>query len=291
MSEDLKKLFGDYTEGKVTRRDFIRKSVLLTGSLAVANTLLESLTPPETPAAMVDPRDSTILWHNVDYQGKAGPISGYLARPAGPGRFPGVVVIHENRGLDAHIEDVTRRLAKEGFVALAPDYVSRAGGTKKVNPKGGGIGNIREIATESSVVEDTASSLAYLRTLTDVRGGGMGVVGFCWGGGMSLITATQLPEIRAAVVYYGESPKSLDTLKNLKGPVLAHYAENDGPRNRGIPATEKAMRQFNKSYTYKIYPGSQHAFNNDTRADRYHPAAAKEAWVKTLEFLRKNLQS
>lgn len=290
MTSNLTKPVGNQEEGNVSRRDFIRKAVLLTGSVAVTNTLFQSLIPSDARSAVVDPSDRSIIWHDVDYEGQAGSISGYLARPAGPGRFPGVIVIHENRGLNDHIKDVARRLAKQGYVALAPDYLSRAGGTVNVNPKGGGIKNIREIAPAGAVVEDTESSLAYLRSLTDVRGRSIGVVGFCWGGGMSFIAATQLAQIRAAVVYYGRSPRSLDALKNLNCPVLAHYGEEDLRINEGIPATEKAMKQFGKSYTYKIYSGAKHAFNNDTRPDRYHPAAAKEAWEKTVEFFRKNLQ-
>ena len=290
MSTDLVKLMEDYTNGAVTRRDFLRRAIFLTGSIAAANSVFGSLLGDEASAAMVSPNDPALLTHEIEYAGKAGAVSGYLARPAAQGKFPGIIVIHENRGLNDHIRDVARRLAKEGYVALAPDYLSRHGGTKKVNPKGGGIRNIRELITADTGTEDTASGIAYLRSLPDVRSGGMGVVGFCGGGGMCFLTATRLPQLRAAVVYYGSSPQPLDVVKNLRAPVLAHYGEEDPRINKGIPATEKAMREYGKSYTYKIYTGAKHAFNNNTWKDRYNPSAAKEAWGKTLEFFAKNLK-
>ncbi|MGH7833358.1 MAG: dienelactone hydrolase family protein, partial [Candidatus Binatia bacterium] len=154
MAEKIKELMQEYRQGRITRRDFMIKAVAITGSLAAANALINTLMSSKAEAAVVDPHDPAILWSNVQYEGKAGPIYGYLARPIAAGKYPAVIVIHENRGLDGHMQDVARRFAKEGFVALAPDYLSRHGGTAKANPKGEGV-RIREMVPWQTVAEDT----------------------------------------------------------------------------------------------------------------------------------------
>jgi carboxymethylenebutenolidase len=289
MAEKIKELVQEYRQGRITRREFMIKAVAITGSLAAADALIDTLLSTKAEAAMVDPSDPAILWSNVQYEGKAGILHGYLARPIAAGKYPGVIVIHENRGLNDHIRDVARRFAKEGFVALAPDYLSRLGGTEKVNPKGEGISKLREMAPWQTVAEDTGSGVEYLKILPDVRGDRIAVVGFCWGGEMTFASATQLKNIRAAVVYYGRSPNPLDLVKNIRAPVLAHYGEKDPGVNKGIPDTDAAMKKHNKPYTYTIYPGAPHAFNNDANPERYHAEAARQSWGRTLEFLRKNL--
>jgi carboxymethylenebutenolidase len=231
------------------------------------------------------------LTHNVTYEGKAGPVAGYLARPMKAGQYPGVIVIHQNVGLDDHIRDVTRRFAKEGYVALAPDFLSRQGGTMKANPKMVGLPNIRELAPGPGVAEDADAGIRYLRVLPDVRRDRMGVVGFCWGGGMAFITATQARDVKAAVVYYCASPSPVDLVKDIQGAVLVNYADKDPNINKGIPDTEAAMKKYNKVYDYKIYPGTQHGFNDDTRPERYNAQAAKEAWERTIAFFNKQLKS
>jgi carboxymethylenebutenolidase len=300
MPENLKELLREYEEGKISRRDFMRQAVITTGSLAAANSLIGGLLPRDSYAAQIDPNDPAILTHNVTYEGKAGPVGGYLARPMKAGQYPGLIVIHENRGLDDHVRDVTRRFAKEGYVALAPDFLSRQGGTMKANPKGVGLPNIRELAPSEGVVADTDAGIRYLKVLPDVRHDRMGVVGFCWGGGMSFITATQIPHLRklhtgpeprAVVVYYGASPSPLEMVRSIQAPVLANYAEKDPNINKGIPDTEAAMKKYNKVYDYKIYPGAQHGFNNDTNPERYDSKAAKEAWERTMEFFKKTLKT
>src|SRR5437870_5486262 len=240
--------------------------------------------------AQVDPGDPSILWHNIEYTGKAGPVFGYLARPVAAGKYPGLVLIHANQGLNDHIRDVARRLAKQGCVSLAPDYLSRQGGTPKVNPKSEGLSNIRELAPWQNVAEDTDAGFAYLRTLTDARGDRQGLIGFCWGGEMTFSSATQVRGLRAVVVFYGRSPKPVDLVKDIQAPVLAHYGEKDPTVNPDIPSTEEAMKKYNRSYTYKIYPGAQHGFHADTNPERYHADAAKEAWTRTLDFFKKHLQ-
>ncbi|HWP58096.1 MAG TPA: dienelactone hydrolase family protein [Candidatus Acidoferrales bacterium] len=289
MAEEIQKLVQQYREGKINRREFIRQAVVLTGSLAAANALIDSFFSPSAEAAQVAPDDPALSSRDVQYPGKQGQISGYLAKPSAAGKYAAVIVIHENRGLDDHIRDVARRFAKEGFVALAPDYLSRHGGTAKVNPSGGGISAIREMVPLSAVAEDTEASMAYLRGLPEVRGDRIGLVGFCWGGEMTFGVATQVRGLRAAVVYYGRSPNPVDLVKNIEAPVLAHYGEKDEGVNKTIAPAEEAMKKYNKRYTYKIYPGAQHAFNNDTNPGRYHPEAAKEAWARTIEFFKKEL--
>ncbi|MBI3063137.1 MAG: dienelactone hydrolase family protein [Deltaproteobacteria bacterium] len=290
MAEEVKNLLNEYREGRISRRDFIQKAAILTGSLAMANSLLEPLFAPAAYAAQVDPSDPALSSSAVQFAGPASAISGYLTKPKAGGKHPAIVVIHENRGINDHTRDVARRLAKEGYVALAPDYLSRGGGTEKVNPKGEGLSNIRQLAPVKTVAEDTDAALAYLRSLPDVRGDRIGVVGFCWGGEMTFNVATYSRGLRAVVVYYGRSPNPLDLVEKIEAPVLAHYGGEDKGVNGGIAATEAAMKKYNKGYNYKIYPGAQHGFNNDTGGSRYHPEAAKEAWGRTLEYFKKQLQ-
>jgi carboxymethylenebutenolidase len=284
MAEKPKEQVQEYQQGEISRRDFIRQAAITTGSLAAANSLIAGLLPLDSDAAQVAPNDRDVLTHNVSYEAKAGLVAGYLARPTKAGQFPGLLVIHENRGLDDHVRDVARRFAKAGYVALASDFLSRQGGTMKANPQGAGLPNIRELAPWQGVAEDAEAGVRYLRVLPDVRRDRIGVVGFCWGGGMAFITATQVPALRATVVYYGASPSPLDLVKDIQGPVMAHYGEKDPNINKGIPDTEAAMKKYNKVYDYKIYPGAQHAFNNDSNPERYDAKAAKEAWERTMEF-------
>jgi carboxymethylenebutenolidase len=290
MPEELKEVYRQYEEGKISRRDFISRAVLVTGSLAAAHSLLAE-SGREALAAAVAPDDPDLRTQTVEYPGKAGTVSGYLARPAKDGKYPAIIVIHENQGLNDHIRDVTRRFAKEGYVALAPDFLSRQGGTAKVNPKGGGLSNIRELAPWQGVAEDVASGFAYLDKLPNVRAGTHGLVGFCWGGEMTFAAATQLPDLDAAVVYYGRSPNPIDLVKDIKAPVMAHYGEKDPGVNKGISETVEAMKKYNKEYDHKIYPSAQHAFNNDANQERYDAGAAKEAWARTLDFFKKNLKA
>jgi carboxymethylenebutenolidase len=213
-----------------------------------------------------------------------------LLDPVKAGKYPGIIVIHENQGLNDHIRDIARRLAKERYVALAPDFLSRQGGTMKANPKGGGLANIRELVPWQTVAEDVESGFAYLNVLPDARADKQALIGFCWGGEMTFAAATKVETLDAVIVFYGRSPNPLDLVKDIRAPVMAHYGEKDEGVNKGIDETVAAMKKFNKVYDHKIYSGAQHAFNNDTNPSRYHAEAAKEAWDRTLSFLKKNLQ-
>jgi carboxymethylenebutenolidase len=291
MAEEIRELVRQYQGGEITRREFLRRAVALTGSLTASYSLLGTLADRRAYAGEVDPNDPALLCHDVEYAGRATAIFGYLARPAALGKFPAISVIHANQGLNDYAQDVARRLAKQGYVSLAVDCLSRHGGTKKVNPKGEALGNIRDLAPWYGVAEDVDSGFIFLRTFPDVRADRIGLIGFCWGGEMTFSSTTQIRGLRAAVIFYGRSPQPLDLVKDIQAPVLAHYGEKDSTVNQDIPSTEEAMKKYNKSYTYKIYPGAQHGFHTDNNPERYHPDAAKAAWAMTLDFFRKNLQS
>jgi carboxymethylenebutenolidase len=291
VAEEIKKLVEEYRDGRISRREFIQKAVVLTGSIAAATSLIDSLLAPSAHAAFTDPNDPGLKSGEVQYPGKAGAVFAYLSRPAAAGKYPAIVIISDNQGLGDHFRDVARRYAKEGYVALVPDVFSRHGGTVKVNPKGTGVSNYRELAPLDAVTEDIDAGFTYLKSLAEVRGDRLGLTGFCWGGDMAFGAATQVRGLRALVVFYGESPQPLDVVKNLEAPVLVHYGEKDPRVTNGVPATEEAMKKYDKSFTYKIYPGAGHAFFHDARPDRYNPEAAKESWGRTVEFFKKNLQS
>jgi len=289
MPEKFKALLRQYHDGKISRRDFMRRAAALTGGLALAETLLARIVETDVYGGEVDKSDPAISAESVQYPGKAGAVFGYLAQPSAPGKYAVIIVTHANQGLNDYTRDVARRLAKQNYAALAVDFLSRHGGTQKANPKGEGLGNIRELAPWQAVAEDADAGYAYLRKLPQARDDRAGLIGFCWGGEMTFSTATEVRGLNAVVVFYGRSPKPLERVKNIQAPVLAHYGEKDPGVNQDIPSTEEAMKQYNKSYTHKIYPGAPHGFHTET-SDRYHPQAAKEAWSRTLEFFKTNLQ-
>ena len=289
MPEEIKELLHEYQEGKITRRDFILKAVAITGSLAAANALLGPSLSSPLHAAQVDPNDPELVSGDAEYPGKAGKVFAYLTRPKASGKYPAMIVVHAWTGIDDHVRDVARRFAKEGYVALAPDYLSRHGGTPVANPKGAGVGE--QLAPAEAVAEDSEAGFSYLKRLPEVRSDRLGIVGFCWGGSRAFFVATQARGLKAAIIYYGESPRPLDHLRNIEAPVLAHYGGEDPRVNAGIPATEEAMKKYGKPFTYKIYPGARHAFNADTSPRSYHPEAAKEAWARTLEFFKTHLKA
>jgi carboxymethylenebutenolidase len=279
MSDELKTLVQEYREGKLSRRDFVARALGLAGmALLVA-------CAARTGDGAAGGGTTT---SNVEFKGKAGRLAGYLARPAA-GQNPAVVIIHANQGLNDSARDIARRLAREGYVALAVDYLSRQGGTASANRKGEGLSNIRELAPWQQVAEDSSAAFDYLRAQPFVRGDRLGLMGFCWGGEMTFSSATEVRGLSAVVVFYGRSPQPLDRVKTIEAPVLAHYGEKDPGVNQDIPGTVTAMGKYNKPYSYKIYPGAQHGFHTDT-SDRYHPAAAKEAWAWTLDFFKTYLR-
>ena len=291
MAEKIEGLVEDFRRNRLTRREFIQRAVILTGSLAAATSLIDSLVLSPARAAQVDPNDPALISSDIKYSSTDGAsIGAYLTRPKGEGSHAAVVVLHENRGLVDHIRDVARRLAKAGYVALAPDLLSRQGGTGSFASPDAAIEAIGKI-DEEVITKDLTGGINYLKGQNYVRANKIGVVGFCWSGGNAMLILTRNKDLAAGVVYYGRNPKNLDDVKNISCPVLASYGENDERITAGVPALEEAMKKYGKSFEYKIYPGAPHAFNNDTNPQRYNAEAAKDAWSRTLEFFKKNLQS
>jgi carboxymethylenebutenolidase len=278
-------------DGVISRRKFIQRSALLTGSITAAATLADSFGSRRAYADQVDPNDPALTSSDVKFNSTDGAaISGYLTRPKTGGNLPAVVVIHENRGLTDHIRDVARRLAKAGYVALAPDLLSRQGGTRSFPDDQAAIAGIGKL-DEESITKDLNGAINYVKSQNFVRANKIGVIGFCWGGGNTLLIATRNKDLAAAVVYYGRNPKNLDDVQNVSAAVLGNYGEKDAPITSQVPKLEETMKKYGKSFEYKIYPGAPHAFNNDTNKERYTPDAAKEAWDRTLDFFKKHLQS
>jgi carboxymethylenebutenolidase len=231
----------------------------------------------------VSPDDPAVQAGPVEFPGEGATLMGYLARPTGDGPFPVVLVCHENRGLTDHIRDVTRRLAKSGYVALAVDLLSRQGGTDAV-----GSDNVPGLLGNGDhFVEDFVSGWRYLQGQPFAQAERVGMVGFCFGGGITWRVAVGMPELKAAVPFYGPPP-AVGDVPNINAAVLAIYAERDQRINQSIPAIEAAMQQNGKVYEKVIYPDADHAFHNDT-GPRYNPEAAQDAWAKTLDWFGRYL--
>jgi carboxymethylenebutenolidase len=289
MAQDLEELKKNYGDGVISRREFIQQGAVITGGLAAATTILDSLGPTVVYAAQVDPNDPALNSTMINFPSTDGvSVQAYLTRPKKDGPLPAIVVIHENRGLTDHIQDVARRLAKEGYVVLAPDLLSRLGGTAKF-PGDEATGAIRKL-DEDMLIKDLTGAINYLKGQKFVRASKIGVTGFCWGGGNVLLIATHNKDLAAAVVYYGRNPQNLNDVQHITAAVMGHYGEKDEGITSQVPKLAEAMKKYGKSFEYKVYAGAPHGFNNDTNPQRYNPEAAKEAWVRTLDFFKKHLQ-
>ncbi len=286
MDKKIADLYNEYTEGALDRREFIRKVSILTGSVAAAYALLPELGKDHAEADIVPEDDPRLQTEYINYLGETGDIRASLARPRGDEKLPGVIVIHENKGLNPHIEDVNRRVALEGFLAIAPDALSPLGGTPAdENQAQTMIGQLDEETTTKNFV----AAVQYLKTHPQSTGK-VGVMGFCWGGGMANQVAVHSPDLIAAVPFYGSQPASEDVPK-IKASLLLHYAGLDNRINSGIPAYEAALRVASVEYQIYIYEGANHAFFNDTRPDRYHEEAAQLAWERTIAFFNEKLNA
>ena len=275
----------------VTRREFLQTGMLLTGGLAAARIVLDPLAPKASPAAQVDPNDPALTSSEIKYPSTDGTeIFGHLTRPKEDGPRPAVLVIHEWDGIKDQVRDVARRLAKAGYVALAPDLLSREGGTNSYPTSEARIAAGRKLDNDM-ITEDLTCGINYLKKQSFVRANRIGVIGFCWGGGKALLFATRSKDLAAAVIYYGENPSNLDDVKNISAPVLGQYGEADARITSAVPELAAAMKKYGKFFEYKIYPGAPHGFNSDTNPRSYREAAAQEAWSRTLEFFKKHLQS
>jgi carboxymethylenebutenolidase len=288
MDPKIVHLYDDYTQGGIDRRDFLRKLTLYAGSTAAALTLVSLLEKNTASAAVPVPPDgdNEIFSDMITYPGESGDVSAYLSRPKEEKKYPAVIVIHENRGLQPHIQDVTRRMAKEGFLALAPDALSPLGGTPENDPDKART-MIGELDSDKTI-KNFVAAVKYLET-NPLSTGKVGCTGFCWGGGMTNQVAVNAPSLDAAVPYYGRQP-SPEQVPSIKAPILAHYAENDPGINAGIPAFEEALKKAGIEYTIYTYPGTSHGFNNDTNPERYNADAAKLAWQRTIDFFKMKLK-
>jgi carboxymethylenebutenolidase len=285
FDQELLNLFDQYVHGAIDRRGFLdRAGRFAVGGLTAA-ALLDMLSP-KFAEAQVPKDDKRLKTEYVDYPSPKGSdkTRGYLARPANAtGKLPGILVIHENRGLNPHIEDIARRLALDNFVTFAADALTPVGGYPGDEDK---ARELFQKLDQTKTREDFVAAATYLKTRPDCTGK-IGAVGFCYGGGIVNMLATRLPDLAAAVPFYGGQPPAEDVAK-IKAPLLIHYAENDERINAGWPAYEAALKANNVKYEMFKYPGTQHGFNNDT-TPRYDEKAAKLAWQRTVDFFKKNL--
>lgn len=277
--------YDEYTHLSLDRRAFMRTLTVLSGSAAAAAAIAPLLAANSAQAEMVPEADPRLKAEDVTYPGAGGDMKGYLVRPAdAAGKLPAVIVIHENRGLNPHIKDVARRMALEGFVALAPDFLSPAGGTPADEDKA------REMIGAldgKQTVDNAVATVTYLEG-NDLTTGKAGAIGFCWGGGLVNKLAAASPDLKAGVAYYGAQPPAEDVPK-IKAALLLHYAGLDDRINAGIDAYKKALTDNGKDFTIQIYEGVNHAFNNDTSAARYDKKAADLAWSRTVAFLKEKV--
>ena len=286
FDQGLLDLFDKYVHGDIDCRGFLERATKYAVGGMTASMLLDVLSPRFAEAQQIAKDDKRLQASVVEFASPEGQgrMRGYLVRPAGvSGKLPGVLVVHENRGLNPHIEDIARRIALAGFMAFAPDALAPLGGYPGDEDKA------RELFAKldpAKVREDFVAAAHYLERRPDCTGK-IGVVGFCFGGGIANYLATRLPELAAAVSFYGAQPKP-EEVARIKAPLLIQYAEHDDRINAGAAAYEAALKADHVRYQVFTYPGTQHGFNNDT-TPRYDKAAAQLAWQRTIEFLKKSL--
>jgi carboxymethylenebutenolidase len=283
MDQRIINLYDEYTHKPLTRTEFLRRLVLLTGSVTAAMAVLPMIEVNQAHAAITS--DEDLFTERITYPGVNGDMQAYVARPKAEKKYAAVVVIHENRGLNAHIEDVARRAAIAGYLAIAPNALSSLGGTPANEDEA--RAKFQELKPEDNL-QNFIKVFDYLPKRKDFNGI-TGCVGFCWGGAMANNLAVNVPSLKAAVPFYGRQPKAEDVPK-IKAALQLHYAENDQGVNAGIAAYEEALKSNKITYELYMYPGAQHAFHNDTAPSRYNEAAAKLAWQRTLEFFSKYLK-
>jgi carboxymethylenebutenolidase len=288
IDERVWKLFDGYVHGTVSRRECLDRAARFTVGGVSAATLLSALSPDYALAQQIDPDDASISASYKQYASPkgAGVMRGYFVRPANTGhKLPGVVVIHENRGLNPYIEDVARRLAVAGFIAFAPDALTPLGGYPGNDDDGRALQRQRD---GEEMTEDFVAAVKFLREHPDTSGR-IGAVGFCFGGGMVLELAIRLPELDAGVAFYGRHPEA-DRAAAIRAPLMLNHAELDERVNASWPAFEKGLQAAGVDYVHHDYPGVQHGFHNDT-TPRYDEKAAELAWSRTGEFFEKHLKS
>jgi carboxymethylenebutenolidase len=294
----------DYSEGHLSRRELVKRIGYITGTTVTASLLTQLGVPdevahaadvatvsPDVVTQMVAPDDPDLTAEMVTFPGDGAELMGYLARPAAEGSRAGVMLVSDNRALSSYTMDVTRRLAKAGFAALAVDLVSREGGTAAVEADDPSkVPGILGSAGPARHVSDLSAGVTFLQAQPFVRPGGLGVVGFCFGGGIAWLLATSNSAIIASAPFYGPIP-SLDVVPNLNGPITLFYGQTDTFVNPGIPGLVKALMDAKKVWSMFVYAGAPHAFHNDTTPNTYRPGPAADAWAKTLELFNSALPS
>jgi carboxymethylenebutenolidase len=283
MDQRIIDLYDSFTHGGIDRRAFLDRLTEVAGSSAAAIALLPLLQNDYARAAVIAPEDARLVIDTVTYDGAGTPINCYLARLKGKAKRPAVIVIHENRGLNPHIQDIARRIALEGFLALAVDMLSPLGGTPGDEDKGRDM-----IATlkPDETAKRIAAAVPFLEKHPESTGS-VGAIGFCWGGGIINRVAVLAPDLKAGVVYYGVQVPA-DQVASINAPLLLHYAGLDQRVNAGIPAYEAALKAAGKSFEIYVYPDVNHGFNNDT-SNRYDKGAADLAWGRTIAFFKDKL--
>lgn len=285
--QGLLDLFDGYVHGDIDRREFLDRAKAFAVGGVTAAALLESLSPKYAEAQQIKPDDNRIRTEEVEYDSPEGygKVKAYLCRPAdSSGKLPGVVVIHENRGLNPHIRDVARRTGLAGYLALAPDGLTSLGGYPGTDDEGRAM---QRKLDRGKLAEDFVAAVKYLQSHPDCTGR-VGCVGFCYGGSVSNMLAVRIPDLAAAVPFYGGQAAAEDVPK-IQAPLLLHYASHDERVNAGWPAYEAALKAHDKRYTAYIYEETNHGFHNDT-TPRYDEEAAKLAWQRTLDFFNEHLR-
>lgn len=287
IKQEVFDLYDDYVHSKIERRQFIeRLSLYAVGGVTISS-LLSFMMPNYIDSIVIKPDDSRLNSEYINYKSPkgGGNIRGQLSKPAeAKTRLPGIIVVHENRGLNPYIEDVGRRAALEGFITLAPDALTPLGGYPGNDDEGRALQSKRD---RNEMLEDFIAAFEFLKS-HEACTGKVGVVGFCFGGWIANMMAVKVPTLSAAVPFYGGQPSEEETAQ-IKAPLLIHYAELDQRVNEGWPAYEKALKENKNEYTAHVYPGVNHGFHNNT-TPRYDEAAANLAWKRTIDFFRENLQ-
>lgn len=285
MDPRVIRLYDDYVHGQMPRRDFVRRLAGIAGGAAAASALLPLIEPNYAQARQVAVDDPRLHTEQVTYAGSSGPVRAFLARPADAATaLPGVMVIHENRGLNAHIEDVARRAALAGYLALAPDGLSVAGGAPADQEQ---ARDLFAATDRAGIDADVIAGVPFLAGRADCTGK-VGTVGFCYGGGIALRCAAEHAQVGAAVCFYG-SALADDQVARVRAPLAMHYAGDDPRINAGIPAFRESLDRHGVAYSLHMYPGTGHGFHNDASAARYNPAAARLAWQRTIALFESAL--
>jgi carboxymethylenebutenolidase len=286
MDQKIINLYDGLTHGLIGRREFIDRAAEIVGSTAAAVALIPLLQCDYARAETIPASDPRLASEKISYDTPKGKVTGYLSRLKAKVKRPAIVVIHQNRGLNPHIEDVARRFAVEGFLALAPDLLSPLGGTPAKEEEQ--LALFAKIDRTDPIIG--VATVSFLKKHPESTGK-VGATGFCFGGGMVDLMAMNSPDLDAAAPYYGPIPADKSKVKDIKAPLLLHYAGLDARLNAGIPEWEAALKANNKKYTLYMYEGANHAFNDDTAGPRYNKVAADLAWGRTLAFFKEHLGS